>query len=336
MVVRSLRPAATIPHRHRSRHRPPRSTRARRLDHIRLTPALLAALCDTLVPATRRLRPTTPTSAPCGPRAPPISRSTRSWPRSSRVGTPRADARRPARSTRLGEDFVDADPGAARRDCGATALTSADTRPGALILQSTILAMFYTVPDEQLTNPTWPALGFPGSAAGTAVRGHVPQDPAPGRGCRTIRRRHCAPTSSSSARAPVAASPRRAWPMPDSTSWCSRRARTATSPTFLSWRPCRSPTCTSAADSSGRPTPASGMLAGSTVGGGTTVNSMACLPTPDYVLDEWTAAGMVGSHAGRDGPTHRVGHASHQRRPGQHRAQPRQPDPQPGLRRRRA
>ena len=42
-----------------------------------------------------------------------------------------------------------------------------------------------------------------------------------------------------------------------------------------------------------------GMLAGSTVGGGTTVNSMACLPTPDYVLDEWTAAGMVGATPGR-------------------------------------
>jgi choline dehydrogenase-like flavoprotein len=45
-----------------------------------------------------------------------------------------------------------------------------------------------------------------------------------------------------------------------------------------------------------------GLLAGSTVGGGTTVNSMACLPTPEYVLDEWVEAGMEGASSDEFGP----------------------------------
>lgn len=37
------------------------------------------------------------------------------------------------------------------------------------------------------------------------------------------------------------------------------------------------------------------LLAGSTVGGGTTVNSMACMATPPHALREWSAAGMHGT-----------------------------------------
>ena len=86
----------------------------------------------------------------------------------------------------LGDDFADADADrrvAVWRD----ALESDATRPGALILQSTVLAMFYTIPDEQLSNPTWAALGFAGPLLDppspdvfpkTLVRETLPDDPA--------------------------------------------------------------------------------------------------------------------------------------------------------------
>ena len=37
-----------------------------------------------------------------------------------------------------------------------------------------------------------------------------------------------------------------------------------------------------------------GLLAGSTLGGGTVINSMACRPLPDDVRADWAAAGLEG------------------------------------------
>ena len=200
----------------------------------------------------------------------------------------------------LGDDFTEADADrrvAAWRDV----LESDATRPGALVLQSTILAMFYTIPDEQLSNPTWPALGFPGPLLAppsedafpkTLVRETLSDDPA-----QTLRAD--AVVIGSGAGGGVAA---------------ARLADAGLDVLVLEKGSYRNEPDLPQLEALSFPnlylgggfiwsTDASvGMLAGSTVGGGTTVNSMACLPTPDYVLDEWTAAGMVGATRAEIGP----------------------------------
>ena len=181
------------------------------------------------------------------------------------------------------------------------ALGAGSTRPGALILQSTILAMFYTAPDERLTNPTWPALGFPGPLVAppaddafpkTLLQVELPADPA-------SPLRADAVVIGSGAGGGVAA---------------ARLAEAGLDVLVLEKGSYRNEPDLPQLEALSFPnlylgggfiwsTDASvGMLAGSTVGGGTTVNSMACIPTPEYVLDEWAAAGMVGATPAELGP----------------------------------
>lgn len=181
------------------------------------------------------------------------------------------------------------------------ALGAGSTRPGALILQSTILAMFYTAPDERLTNPTWPALGFPGPLVAppaedafpkTLLQVELPADPA-------SPLRADAVVIGSGAGGGVAA---------------ARLAEAGLDVLVLEKGSYRNEPDLPQLEALSFPnlylgggfiwsTDASvGMLAGSTVGGGTTVNSMACIPTPEYVLDEWAAAGMVAATPAELGP----------------------------------
>lgn len=268
-------------------------------DFAGVTAALLAALCDTLVPGLdvsaadddeRTLWSTSATDLAVDQI---LASVLPLWaPHVQTLVTRTLDA--------LGEAFIDATE-ERRVEQWRTALLSADTRPGALILQSSILAMFYTVPDEELTNPSWPALGFPGPLLAppseeafpkTLRMAEVPGDPA------ATLRADVVVVGSGAGGGVTAA----------------RLADAGLDVLVLEKGSYRNEPDLPQLEALSFPnlylgggfiwsTDASvGMLAGSTVGGGTTVNSMACIPTPDYVLDEWTAAGMAGATPAEMGP----------------------------------
>lgn len=261
--------------------------------------ALLAALCDTLVPAIdvaaqdaaeQTLWRTSATDLAIDQ---VLASVLPLW-------APHVQALVGATLAALGDDFVGAEADrrvAVWRDV----LESDATRPGALILQSTILAMFYTIPDERPSNPTWPALGFPGPLLAppsedafpkTLRRATLPDDRAQTLDADAV-------VVGSGAGGGVAA---------------ARLARAGLDVLVLEKGSYRNQPDLPQLEALSFPnlylgggfiwsTDASvGMLAGSTVGGGTTVNSMACIPTPDYVLDEWRAAGMVGATRDEMGP----------------------------------
>jgi choline dehydrogenase-like flavoprotein len=189
----------------------------------------------------------------------------------------------------LGRGFVEAGPEEREQLWRATSADAA-TRAGALILQSTVLSMFYTAPDERLSNPTWAAIGYPGPLLDPPSESDFPKtlvriEPTPGETVRAD-----AVVVGSGAGGGVAA---------------ARLAAAGLSVLVLERGSYRNEPDLPQLEALSFPnlylgggfiwsTDASvGMLAGSTVGGGTTVNSMACLPTPGYVRSEWAAAGMV-------------------------------------------
>ncbi|GAA0526293.1 GMC family oxidoreductase [Paractinoplanes ferrugineus] len=188
----------------------------------------------------------------------------------------------------LGPDFAGAGPDE-RTTAWRAALTAPETYPGAIILQSTVLAMFYTVPDAEATNPTWPAIGFPGPLLPPPSESEFPKT------LRTVGvgddLTADAVVIGSGAGGGVAAARLSAAGL---RVLVLEKGSYRNEPDLPQLEALSFPNLYLGGGFLWSTTASVGLLAGSTVGGGTTVNSMACLPTPGYVLDEWRARGMAG------------------------------------------
>ncbi|MCO8277537.1 FAD-dependent oxidoreductase [Actinoplanes sp. TRM 88003] len=169
------------------------------------------------------------------------------------------------------------------------ALDDPDTYPGAIILQSTVLAMFYTGPDAEARNPTWPAIGYPGPLLPTPAETEFPKT------LRTVE-----PGDDLTADAIVIGSGAGGGVAAARLSEAGLRVLVLekgsyrNEPDLPQLEALSFPNLYLGGGFLWSTSASVGLLAGSTVGGGTTVNSMACLPTPDYVVDEWRARGMQG------------------------------------------
>ncbi|ROO60593.1 choline dehydrogenase-like flavoprotein [Micromonospora sp. Llam0] len=193
--------------------------------------------------------------------------------------------------TALGDDFVNA--GAAERTAAwRGVLAKQETYPGAIILQSTALAMFYTAPDAEAKNPTWPAIGYPGPLLPVPTEAEFP------RTLRTI-----GADDDLSADAIVVGSGAGGGVAAARLSAAGLRVLVLekgsyrNEPDLPQLEALAFPNLYLGGGFLWSTSASVGLLAGSTVGGGTTVNSMACLPTPGYVVDEWRAYGMTGLDA---------------------------------------
>ncbi|MFI0445530.1 GMC family oxidoreductase N-terminal domain-containing protein [Actinomadura sp. 6N118] len=251
-------------------------------------PRLLRALCDTLVPWVD--------PAGCGPQEATLLTTT-----ASAVGVdqilgmvlpamaPHVRALVSAALEALGADFVAADE-AERVSRWTGVLSGPATYPGAIILQSTILAMFYTAPDERLTNPTWPAIGYPGPLLEPPTEAQFPKT------LRTLEVPEDAGVLTAdavivgsgagggAAAARLAAAGLKVMVL--------EKGAYRNEPDLPQLEALSFPNLYLGGGFIWSTTASVGLLAGSTVGGGTTVNSMACLPPPDYVLAEWARLGM--------------------------------------------
>ncbi|MBY4039698.1 GMC family oxidoreductase N-terminal domain-containing protein [Rhodococcus fascians] len=200
----------------------------------------------------------------------------------------------------LSESFADSSPD--RRDeQWLTVLADPSIRPGALIVQSTVLAMFYTVPDEASKNPTWPALGFAGPLLEPPTAVQFPKTltvaELPDNGSVTLT--VDAVVVGSGAGGGVAAARLAAAGMKV---LVLEKGGYRNEPDLPQLEALSFPNLYLGGGFVWSTDASVGLLAGSTVGGGTTVNSMACLPTPEYVLDEWVEAGMEGASSDEFGP----------------------------------
>ncbi|MFW3171588.1 GMC family oxidoreductase N-terminal domain-containing protein [Geodermatophilus sp. CPCC 206100] len=169
---------------------------------------------------------------------------------------------------------------------------AADTAFGAMVLRSTVCAMFYTAPDAQGRNPSWPVIGFDGPLL------EPPSDAEFPKTLQTVE----LPAGPAELHADVVVVGSGA----GGGVAAARLAAAGRSVLVLERGAYRNEPDLPQLEALSFPNlyldggyvwSANGrlaMLAGATVGGGTTVNSMACLPTPEYVLDEWAARGMEG------------------------------------------
>lgn len=168
--------------------------------------------------------------------------------------------------------------------------TTPTTSFGAFVLVSTTCAMFYTAPVVDGRNPSWPALGYSGPLLEPPLEQNFPK---------TLR--HATEPEAhyavdvvvvgSGAGGGVAA---------------ARFAAAGRSVLVLEQGAYRNEPDLPQLEALSFPNLYSGggyvwstdgsvaCLAGATVGGGTTVNSMACLPTPQRVRAEWAGLGLTG------------------------------------------
>ncbi len=169
------------------------------------------------------------------------------------------------------------------------ALENPETYPGAIILQSTVLAMFYTGPDAEGRNPTWPAIGFPGPLLPTPSEAEFPKT------LTTV-----TTDDDLTADAVVIGSGAGGGVAAARLSEAGLRVLVLekgayrNEPDLPQLEALSFPNLYLGGGFLWSASASVGLLAGSTVGGGTTVNSMACLPTPGYVVEEWRAHGMEG------------------------------------------
>lgn len=188
----------------------------------------------------------------------------------------------------LGGGFADADQ-ETRTRAWLGALESPASYPGAIILQSTVLAMFYTAPDEKAQNPTWPAIGYPGPLLATPSEAEFPKT------LRTVSASDDleadAVVIGSGAGGGVAAARLSAAGL---RVLVLEKGAYRNEPDLPQLEALSFPNLYLGGGFLWSTSASVGLLAGSTVGGGTTVNSMACLPTPDYVVQEWRSRGMEG------------------------------------------
>ncbi|MFT4287526.1 GMC family oxidoreductase N-terminal domain-containing protein [Nocardioides sp.] len=191
----------------------------------------------------------------------------------------------------LAADFVALDA-PAREERWKQLVEDPETRPGAFILQSTILSVFYTSPDADGSNPTWAGIGYPG-----------PLLPPPGE--------EEFPKTLATVAVPVGDGPIELVTdvvvVGSGAGGGPAAARLAgaglevivvekgsyrNEPDLPQLEALAFPNLYLGGGYLWSSDARMALLAGSTVGGGTTVNSMASLPTPSYVLEEWRAAGM--------------------------------------------
>ncbi|WP_186831725.1 GMC family oxidoreductase N-terminal domain-containing protein [Streptomyces sp. ISID311] len=198
-------------------------------------------------------------------------------------------------------------------------------RPGATILQVATLAMFYTLTDESGANPTWPALGYAGP---------LRQPPEPAQFPKTLRlASHEALSTESTYDVIVIGSGAGGSVVAARLAGSGRRVLIVerggyrNEPDFPQLESVAGRNLYLGGGYSWSKDASIGALAGSTVGGGTTINSMACL-APAPPRSSGVAAGRFGrSDRGRvrnacrrrDVPTERIND--------EHRAQQGQPDP---------
>ena len=192
------------------------------------------------------------------------------------------------------EDFA-AQPLDARAEIvSGTAASSFDARHGLHPLKGLTLLFFYALPDEQGRNPNWEALGYPGPNSRAAVR----------------RRRRPRRSASRRSRAPIGDADRRrvrGRVRAPAAPWSPPAApRPGTSVLVLEMGAYRNESDFKQLEipgmfelylGGGLLTSEDGsiaVLAGSTLGGGTVVNYMNCIRTPQHIRDEWARHGLEG------------------------------------------
>ena len=252
-------------------------------------PALLRALCDTLVPRVD--------AAGCGPAEAMFLTTTATEAGIDQILAAALPTMAPhvrvavsSALDALGADFATADD-AERRSRWIGVRSAPATYAGAMILQTTILGTFYTAPDEHLTNPTWPAIGYPGPLLEPPTDAQFPKtlrvlDVPAGVSVLTAD----AVVVGSGAGGGVAAARLAAAGMQV---MVLEKGAYRNEPDFPQLEALSFANLYLGGGFLWSPTASVALLAGSTVGGGTTINSMACLPTPDDVLAEWAGRGMA-------------------------------------------
>ncbi|MDP5182508.1 GMC family oxidoreductase [Blastococcus sp. BMG 814] len=169
---------------------------------------------------------------------------------------------------------------------------TADTAFGAMVLRSTVCAMFYTAPDAQGRNPSWPAISFDGPLLEPPSEADFPKTLAIATVPAESRELHAdvvvvgSGAGGGVAAARLAAAGRSVLVL--------ERGAYRNEPDLPQLEALSFPNLYLDGGYVWSENGRLAMLAGATTGGGTTVNSMACLPTPEYVLDEWTARGVEG------------------------------------------
>jgi choline dehydrogenase-like flavoprotein len=187
----------------------------------------------------------------------------------------------------LGEDFVAKDP-AERARRWRTAAEQPETRFGAFALQSTATAMFYTAPDATGQNPTWPALGFPGPLLQPPSEAQFPKTLSVAVPEEEISADVIVVGSGAGGGVAAAVLAEEGLSV-----LVLERGGYRNEPDLPQLEAMSFPNLYLGGGFIWSENGSAGLLAGATVGGGTTVNSMACLPTPDQARSEWAAAGMV-------------------------------------------
>ena len=159
-------------------------------------------------------------------------------------------------------------------------------RQGLQALKGLTMLFFYGLPDAAGGNPNWEALGFPGPKAPPPSAEQAPKTIGIKEVSGETARLSCdvCVVGSGAGGSVIAARVRRRRAR---TCWCWRWARTATRRTSPTSR-CRATSISTTAaawltSESGSIT----ILAGSTLGGGTVVNYMNCVRTPETILAEW-------------------------------------------------
>lgn len=258
--------------------------------------ALLTSLCDTLVP--------------CLSESDELSEPVRSFMerKASDAGVPAALQTAIANSAThvhaairlalesLGADFADQSSGERRRRWLST-YESRATHFGAFVLRTTICSIFYTIADSGgRGNPSWPAIGFSGPVEDPPSPAEQPKTlqvhPVSGEHCEL--RADVIVVGSGAAGGVVAAR----LAATGKKVLVLERGGYNTESDFIQSEALAGPRLYLDGGYMWSASGSLALLAGSTVGGGTTVNSMACMATPPHVLREWSAAGMNGVEPG--------------------------------------
>ena len=179
-----------------------------------------------------------------------------------------------------------------------------DAKLGLLQLKALTCSSSTRCPDEAGQNPNWEAIGYPGPSSAPPSAAEAPKtiavDAVVGAGGDAHRRRLRDRLGRGRRRGRGRAAPRRA-----RTCSCSRRAATATSPDFNQLElPGYLELYYGGGLAAHRRSGSIALLAGQTLGGGTVVNYMNCVRTPDSVRARvGTSTGSRGSTTRRSSPS---------------------------------